>query len=82
MTPTDANDTVTFETEVLAADRPVVVDFWAPRCGPCRMVAPELDALAAAYGDRLRVVKVNVDANPDTAARYAIQGVEHCLNDP
>ncbi len=75
MTTTDANDVATFETTVLNADRPVVVDFWAPWCGPCRMLAPELDALAAAHGERLLVVKVNVDANPTVAARYGIQGI-------
>lgn len=71
----DANDVATFETTVLRADRPVVVDFWAPWCGPCRMIGPELDTLAAAHGDRLRVVKVNVDANPTVAARFGIQGI-------
>lgn len=75
MTPLEANDTSTFDNTVLHADRPVVVDFWAPWCGPCRLVAPELDALASAHGDRLRVVKVNVDANPTVALRYGIQGI-------
>ncbi|MFN2505564.1 MAG: thioredoxin [Acidimicrobiales bacterium] len=75
MTPLEANDISTFDATVLHADRPVVVDFWAPWCGPCRLVAPELDALAAAHGDRLHVVKVNVDANPTVALRYGIQGI-------
>jgi thioredoxin 1 len=54
----------TFEELVLNSDRPVVVDFWAAWCGPCKMVAPELEKLAAKYGDQIAVVKVDVDANP------------------
>jgi thioredoxin 1 len=69
-----ANDPATFETEVLQATVPVVVDFWAAWCGPCRMIAPELDALAADRPD-LKVVKVDVDANPHVAGRYGIQGI-------
>jgi thioredoxin 1 len=71
---THANDPATFEAEVLASEMPVVVDFWAAWCGPCRMVAPELEALAADRRD-LKVVKVDVDANPSIAARYGIQGI-------
>jgi thioredoxin 1 len=68
------DDLATFDTEVLQATVPVVVDFWADWCGPCRMIAPELEALAAARSD-LKVVKVDVDANPHVAARYGIQGI-------
>ena len=63
-----------FETEVLQSTLPVVVDFWAAWCGPCRMVAPELEALAADRSD-VKVVKIDVDANPSIAGRYGIQGI-------
>jgi thioredoxin 1 len=69
-----AEDPATFDAEVLQAAVPVVVDFWADWCGPCRMVTPELAALAADRPD-LKVVKVDVDANPQVAARYDIRGI-------
>lgn len=72
---TAADDATTFQKEVLDADVPVVVDFWAAWCGPCRAVAPELDALAQQYGDKLKVVKVDVDAAPDVAGRYGVRGI-------
>ena len=64
-----------FEREVLRADRPVLVDFWAPWCGPCRMVAPALEALARDHGNALKVVKVNVDENPGLAGRYQAMSI-------
>ena len=70
-----ADDLATFRSEVLEADVPVVVDFWAEWCGPCRAVAPELEAIADEYGAAIKIVKVNVDHNPDAAAEYRVQGI-------
>lgn len=64
-----------FGAEVLESDRPVVVDFWAPWCGPCRMVGPEIDKLAARLGDSVKFVKVNIDENPDLAVRYGVMSI-------
>lgn len=72
---THADTPAAFETEVLQSDVPVVVDFWAAWCGPCRMVGPELEALAEAHGGKVKVVKVDVDANVAVASRYGIQSI-------
>ena len=72
---THADDANSFEAEVLQSSVPVVVDFWAAWCGPCRLIAPELEALAEAHGDALKVVKVDVDANFVVAERYGIRGI-------
>jgi thioredoxin 1 len=64
-----------FETEVIQSDLPVLVDFWAEWCGPCRMMAPMLDWIAEDQRGRLRVAKLDIEANPDTAARYDILSI-------
>jgi len=65
----------TFETEVLKSSGPVVVDFWAEWCGPCKMIAPALEEIAGSLGEKVKIVKLNVDENPQTAAKYNIQSI-------
>lgn len=64
-----------FEQDVIKAADPVLVDYWADWCGPCKMIAPVLDEIAAEYQGRLRVAKLNIDQNPDTSPRYGIRGI-------
>ena len=76
--PVDVTDQ-TFSNEVLSFSGPVLVDCWAPWCGPCRMVAPVLEQLASEYAGRLKIAKLNVDENPVTASQYGIQGIPTML---
>ncbi len=64
-----------FEQDVLQSDKPVLVDFWAAWCGPCKAIAPILEDLDAEYGDKFQIVKVNVDENPEVSARFGIRSI-------
>jgi thioredoxin 1 len=64
-----------FESEVLNAEKPVLVDFYADWCGPCKMLAPVLEEIAHEYADKVKITKVNVDQSPDTAQKYGVRGI-------
>ncbi|CAM5594176.1 thioredoxin [Streptomyces hirsutus] len=64
-----------FGQDVLKSDKPVLVDFWAAWCGPCRQFAPSLEAIAAEHGDKIEIVKLNIDENPGTAAKYGVMSI-------
>lgn len=65
----------TFSDEVLNADGPVLIDYWAEWCGPCKAIAPILDEIAAEYGDKIKIAKLNIDDNPATPPKYGIRGI-------
>ncbi len=69
----------TWQSEVLDSDQPVLVDFWAPWCGPCKAIAPTREEIAGDYGDRLKVVKVDVDENHQSATQYGIRSIPSLL---
>ena len=71
----DAN----FEAEVLKSSSPVVVDFWAEWCGPCKMIAPALEEISGSVGEKVKIVKLNVDENPETAQKYGIMSIPTLL---
>jgi thioredoxin 1 len=64
-----------FESDVLQSSQPVLIDYWAEWCGPCKMIAPVLDEIAKEYGDKLKVAKLNIDENPNTPPKYGIRGI-------
>jgi thioredoxin 1 len=68
-----------FDSDVLKADVPVLIDFWAPWCGPCKAIAPVIDELAKDYAGRLKVVKMNVDDNPNTPSQYGVRSIPNLL---
>ena len=72
---TEAN----FEEIVMKSDKPVLVDFWAPWCGPCKMIAPILNEIADEYAGKMRICKVDVDSNPETAAKFNVRGIPTLL---
>ena len=68
-----------FHSDVISSDRPVLVDFWAEWCGPCRMIGPALEEISDELGDKVDIVKINIDENPDAPARYGVRGIPTML---
>ena len=74
MATTSVTDT-SFQADVLGADKPVLVDFWAEWCGPCRMIAPALEELSNELGEQVTIVKLNIDENPEAPGKYGVRGI-------
>lgn len=72
---TKAISDTSFDADVLQADRPVLVDFWAEWCGPCKMIGPSLEELSEELGEKVTIAKLNIDDNPDAAARYGVRSI-------
>src|SRR5207248_6815403 len=77
--PTKSVTDQSFASDVLGASGPVLVDFWAEWCGPCRMIAPALEEISTELGDKVTVAKLNIDENPDTPSRYGVRGIPTML---
>ena len=73
--PTKAITDSSFSADVLNSDKPVLVDFWAEWCGPCKMIAPALEEIAGEIGDKVDIVKLNIDENPETPGHYGVRGI-------
>ena len=72
---TKAVTDASFATDVLGSDKPVLVDFWAEWCGPCKMIGPSLEELSVEMGDQVQIVKVDIDENPDAPGKYGVRGI-------